>query len=126
MIKQVEINGVTYTLKSSVGTIKDYKQEFNKEYTQVIQRFINVKKKADGLSPEEASAYWLSQITKMNEDILSLAYVMIKEAKLKGENKTFDYSYEDWLRTLDSIDPKSYLGVMECANAVFQGNLPRK
>ena len=129
MIKQVKIGENEYVLNSNAYTRFLYKKEFNKgifEDVQVITNFaLEVQEEKDrldkeNLSEEEKSAkigvFALEKLDNFIDVLLQLAYIFIK-----CNDESF-MPYEDWLKTIDTINPNDeWIGeVTELAVSSFR------
>lgn len=112
MIKTIKIGESEYVLNSNAYTRFLYKKEFNRgifEDVQVITNFaLEVQEEKDrldkeNLSEEEKSAkigvFALEKLDNFIDVLLQLAYIFIK---CNDENFM---AYEDWLKTIDTINP---------------------
>lgn len=112
MIKQVKIGEVEYVLNSNAYTRFLYKKLFGKgilEDVQVITQFaMEVQEEKDKLdktklSEEEKNAelgvFALSRLDGYMDVLLQLTYTFIK-----CNDESF-MPYEDWLKTIDRINP---------------------
>lgn len=91
MKKIIRIGDTEYQMKSSAYTQFAYKNETGKSFLSDIQKIINFQN-----TKEENS---LVIFEEMNEILLRIAYVMIKEA---DENQVQDY--ETFLKSIDSLN----------------------
>lgn len=112
MIKNIKIGEVEYTINSNAYTRFLYKKVFNKgimEDVQIITNFaVCMQEEQDrldklGLSEDEKNKqiglFALEKIDSFVDVILQLTYIFIR---CNDENFM---SYEDWLKTIDSVNP---------------------
>lgn len=95
MQKTIKIGNAEYSMKSSAWTQFAYKNETGRSLISDIQSIIDMQKQLENKELKELDAF-----EKINDILLKIAYVMIKEA---DENQLDDY-----ISFLKNIDVFNY------------------
>jgi len=117
---KITIGGNDYAIKCSIATVEYFERLTGTKFADVLSDILKVNKvvNQDGENIEDH----LDLLLDMQIKSIKLAYCMILEAKKDGMNQAFNLSLDDFLGTIETIDPDTFKEVLTVAQGVF----PRK